>query len=202
MSNLLDHAKREFADLKTEMPDSVVIEFEEQILDLIEAFGASGQSGGSAPFVSDCIIGTIRKLMSYQPLTQPLDRPQDWVDQSDKSSFPIWQHKKHSGLFKDGEGKITYISGIIWTWKDDKALHTMSTNVGGIGNVPIKSLPMTLKTFGVPVERIPTKDPDKWQFKLIDNPELREAAAYYGIDLTGKFATEEPATGAVTREPT
>jgi hypothetical protein len=60
MANLQSHAKRELEILAETTPGAVIIEFSNEIIALCEAFGKSGQSGGSAPFVSSAFSQAVK----------------------------------------------------------------------------------------------------------------------------------------------
>ena len=70
MSNVYSHAKRELDILvKTHIdPENrpIIEEFIPEILALCEKFGNSGQSGGSAPFVSSAISQAVKHLCMFE----------------------------------------------------------------------------------------------------------------------------------------
>ena len=53
MTNTQSHAKRELDILIKSTPDAIIRDFVPELLALCEAFGNSGQSGGSDPFTPD-----------------------------------------------------------------------------------------------------------------------------------------------------
>lgn len=69
MSILKNHAERELEILTKTFPDSILTPFTNEIIALCEAFGNSGQSGGSAPFTIQAILQTVKELMMFEPLT-------------------------------------------------------------------------------------------------------------------------------------
>src|SRR5690606_2483646 len=91
-------------------PDHLLIEFKEEILNLCEKFGNSGQSGGSAPYTASSLSNMIKKLCLFETVTPILDSDDEWVNIYDN----IYQNKRCSGLFKDGkDGSPHYIDAII-----------------------------------------------------------------------------------------
>ena len=61
MTNTQKFAKRELDILAATVPDAIVTPFAKEILALCEAFGKSGQSGGSAPYTASAISQAIKK---------------------------------------------------------------------------------------------------------------------------------------------
>ncbi len=68
MTNTQNYAKRELDILAATVPDSIVTPFAKEILALCEAFGNSGQSGGSAPFTASAISHAVKKLLLHEPI--------------------------------------------------------------------------------------------------------------------------------------
>ena len=66
MNNTLTHAQRELDILVKSCPDPenrpIIEGFIPEILALVEKFGKSGQSGGSAPYTATAISQAVKKL--------------------------------------------------------------------------------------------------------------------------------------------
>jgi len=66
-TNTARYAERELSILSQSHPDPdnrpLVEPFKDQILSLCEAFGQSGQSGGSAPYTATAISQAVKKLL-------------------------------------------------------------------------------------------------------------------------------------------
>ena len=121
MSNRQQHAKRELDLLIESNPEGeIVVEpFIPQILELVDAFGESGQSGGSAPFTAGCIISTLKKLFAFQPLSPLTGEDSEWNDVSNLGDSPVWQNNRCSHVFKDANGIAYDIDGyVFWHWSE------------------------------------------------------------------------------------
>lgn len=60
MTNIQKFAKRELDILEATTPDAIITPFAKEILALCEAFGKSGQSGGSAPYTASAISQAVK----------------------------------------------------------------------------------------------------------------------------------------------
>ena len=68
MTNTQKFAKQELDILAATVPDAIVTPFAKEILALCEAFGKSGQSGGSAPYTASVIAQAVKKLCLQEPI--------------------------------------------------------------------------------------------------------------------------------------
>jgi len=103
---MANHAQAEFQILKKESQDSVVIEFSQEIIALCDKFHKSGQSGGSAPFVAEAIVSTLRKLMLFQPISPLTGGDEEWSDITEMCGEEVtFQNKRDSRVFKYGNGE-------------------------------------------------------------------------------------------------
>lgn len=126
MTNTQSHAKRELELLSG---DSVIKEFTPEILALVEKFGKSGQSGGSAPFVASALKNAIEKLLRFETLSPVTGEDSEWVDITViKDGESMYQNNRDSRIFKDGKnGRAYFIDAMIekvenytwygWFWK-------------------------------------------------------------------------------------
>ena len=60
MSNTKNKAVVEFEILEKTVKDAIISPFKDEILALVDKFGESGQSGGSAPYTAGAISGAVR----------------------------------------------------------------------------------------------------------------------------------------------
>lgn len=67
MTNTKKFALEELRILEKESPTSLLLEFKKEILDLCEAFGKSGQSGGSAPYIAHDLTNKLKSLLLQNP---------------------------------------------------------------------------------------------------------------------------------------
>lgn len=71
------------------------------VYEIIKVFAQQGHSGASAEIVTDLV----NRLMRYQPLTPITSNPDDWIDQSALSGFPMWQCRRDPRLFSRNGGE-------------------------------------------------------------------------------------------------
>ena len=183
-SNTLKGAYKEFSILERIYPDKdnqhLAMEFKKEILALVDKFGKSGQSGGSAPYTSECISDVVKKLCMHQPISPITGEDSEWGDVSDNTQ----QNKRCSALFKDiPTGKVYYIDAIIWkeTYEDG---HTNCW--GGCAELAdgrtvssaCVSFPFVPKTFYIDVVNRDTR-PGYSDFVVKDETQLDEVLKYY-----------------------
>lgn len=91
MTNTYSFARQELDILETTVPDAIITPFAKEILALCEAFGKSGQSGGSAPMTASAISQAVKKLMLQEPICPITGVDKEWVnirdviDEADKA---------------------------------------------------------------------------------------------------------------------
>lgn len=192
MSNTLEHAEREFELMEKRWdgtPDNepLVLEFKDEILAVIRKFGESGQSGGSAPYVSRVISDSIQKLCMFMPLSDIEDNEEDWKNVSEMmgGENTWYQHKRLSSVFKKN-GKCDYLEAVIFRGEED--YDTFSGRVEDVtSSLAIKNFPFRPKTFYIDVTReLNTTDPDRvscgsgdYLYKIKDRNQLKEVFEYY-----------------------
>lgn len=178
MSNLLTHAKREFELARSKEPKDQILalEFEKEILAVVDRFGESGQSGGSAPYYAAAIADTIRKLCMFEPLL-PIEGSDDEFVEVDPDTF---QNKRLSSVFKDTKGgKPYFINAIVWQGPED--WDTFAGMVDGhSSHMYIKSFPFAPKTFYVDVLKTENGD------YIIKDPEQLKAVYELYEDMENK----------------
>ena len=192
MKNTTSHAKRELEILAKTTPDALVIPFTNEIIVLCEAFGKSGQSGGSAPVTASAISQAVEKLMMFETLAPLTGEDAEWTDVSaNNNGDPMFQNNRDSRVFKDGkEGKAYFIDAIVFDG-DIGGRFTGNVTLNGvkIGSAQyIKSFPFKPKTFYVDVIDQRWKDKEEktpdvsgaWWTHLIKNENtLVEVFEYY-----------------------
>src|ERR1035437_4407950 len=120
MSNTLKFAQKELEILvksNTDPDNRPIIEkFIPEILALVDKFGHSGQSGGSAPYVASAISKAIQKLCLYDPICPITGIDDEWGDVTDMCDGDImFQNSRCSALFKHGRKKLPYyLDAIVW----------------------------------------------------------------------------------------
>lgn len=190
MTNTQSFAKQELDILAKTVPDAIVTPFASEILALCEAFGKSGQSGGSAPYVATAISKAVKKLLLQEPICPVTGVDEEWVDMTELNDGEIlYQNKRCSGLFKESNGKCWYVdaivkktensgcwSGSFWLSKEDYLVGDKSKMIHSTQYV--KSFPFEPKTFYIDViEEEVAKD--DWEMYAKDPKQLEAVWRYY-----------------------
>lgn len=99
MSNLVEHAKREFLALGympiEEEEDGPNKWIQENVLELLRVFSEQGHSGSSAPYC----VGMFKKLAMFEPLGPLTGEDHEWSEVSDG----VFQNKHCSHVFKQAD---------------------------------------------------------------------------------------------------
>lgn len=194
MTNTQTHAKRELEILVKTTPDAIIAPFAKEILALCEAFGKSGQSGGSAPYTASAISQAVKKLMMFETLAPITGEDDEWTDVSTSNNGePMFQNNRDSRVFKDGkEGKAYFIEAIVFDgdiggrFTGNRSVTHNGKNIGSTQY--IKEFPFTPKTFYVDVidhrfkdkeEKQPDVNGDWWKHSIKDEKQVDEVFEYY-----------------------
>jgi hypothetical protein len=194
MTNVQSHASRELEILSKTVPDAIVTPFTKEILALCEAFGKSGQSGGSAPMTASAISQAVEKLMMFETLAPLTGEDSEWVDMSEyNDGEPMLQNNRDSRVFKNGKsGQAYFIDAIVFNG-DIGGAFTGNGSVTYKGKPVsssqyIKQFPFYPKTFYVDVidhrwkdkeEKIPDPSGDWWTHSIKNEKQLEEVFEYY-----------------------
>lgn len=180
----------------------VVKEFVPEIMALVKKFADSGQSGGSAPFVSQVIVQVLQKLLAHEPLGEGImGTDEEWEDVSDMECVDegtgSFQNKRLSSVFKEGKnGKPYYLNAIVWTpeGKDYGFTGQVGITEGSKEEISsfqyIKSFPFTPKTFKITVKEkeyrkledgsmVEEEGGGWWESWIADPKQLDEVWEYY-----------------------
>lgn len=146
--------------LSATVPDAIILPFRDEILSLCEAFGKSGQSGGSAPYTATAISQAIKKLLLQEPICDVTGHENEWVDISEYMNEKIWQNTRCYSLFKESDGRCSYNNAIVWKGKEDWDTFTGSVyyddrNFELINSRQYVKFPFKPKTFYIDVVRVP-----------------------------------------------
>ena len=181
LSNTASFAKQELDILVKSAPDPdnrpIIEEFIPEIIALVDRFGKSGQSGGSAPYTANAISQAIKKLCLHEPICPITGVDDEWMD---IDSNPKSQNRRCSALFKDADNKAYYIDAIIW--KTEKG-HCFSgsaflNGVKYLSRQYVKSFPFTPKTFYIDVTEKEIA-PNDWEFTITQPRQLAKVFKYY-----------------------
>jgi hypothetical protein len=161
MSNTLKKAELEFKVLRSTMKDAIIVPFEKEILALVDKFGESGQSGGSAPYTAGAISLAVKKLCMQEPICDITGIDSEWNDISEYSiDSESYQNKRLSSVFKEGKsGTPYYLNAIVWKGVEEWDTHTGSVYVNNtefelLTSRQFINLPFKPKTFYVDVLRV------------------------------------------------
>ena len=197
MGNTLTHAQREMDILVKSCPDPenrpIIEEFIPEILALVEKFGESGQSGGSAPYVANAISQAVKHLCLQEPICDITGIDDEWVNCGIDDRRILYQNNRLSSIFKDGKnGRPYYINAVVFKGQNGGCFTGNSVDLKNgetIGSKQyIKSFPFKPKTFYIDV--IETEWADKmqtvkksgggwWTSVVKDEKQLKAVFRYY-----------------------
>jgi len=191
-------AEHEFTVLeKTVGETALILPFKKEMLRLVDKFGASGQSGGSAPYVAWAITQALEKLLLQNPICPITGIDEEWNDVTREMGRTSFQNNRLSSVFKDGkDGKPYYLEAIVFEGDIGGRFTSNGSVVLKDGSVltsrqSIKGFPFVPKTFYVDVivsrfdkdrytgKLTPNPDGDWWEYEIKDEAQLAEALEYY-----------------------
>jgi hypothetical protein len=181
MSNLIEHAKREFLKLGykpiEECEDDPDKWIQENVLELLEVFSKQGHSGSSAPYA----ISMFKKLANFDPIAPIMCTDDEWCDVGSMHSDDTYQNNRCSAVFKQGkDGKPYYIDAIIWRNQNGAGYTGSSFNSKKeriLSRQYIK-IPFQPKSFYI--DRIDYEiAPDDWDSYIKDESQLKKVWEYY-----------------------
>lgn len=189
----IEKAEREFDILEKTIENAIIAPFKKEILALVEKFGESGQSGGSAPYTAGAISEAVKKLCLQNPICDITGIEEEWNDVSESHNGEQWfQNNRLSSVFKEGEnGKPYYLDAIVFKGQNGSCFtgNAIELESGGtIGSRQYIKLPFKPKTFYIDV--IETEWADKtetvkkqgggwWTSIVKDESQLKEVFEYY-----------------------
>ena len=186
MSNTGQKALHELEIFERTVTGSLISEFKNEILLLVNKFGNSGQSGGSAPYVAHAISDAVKQLCLQQPITDIMGTEDEWVYVYEDNDIKVYQNHRCTSLFKDGEDGIPYyLDAIVFRGEDNISFTGNNVNLIS-GNIIenkqyIKDFPFKPKTFYIDVVEIKNYNGKKTYVK--DETQLEEVAEYYSFDI-------------------
>lgn len=111
MSNLVEHAKREFESKGWPGDDEAQGWVCENILELLEVFSNQGHSGTSAPYV----LSLFSELARFNPIGPLTGEANEWIEHADGT----FQNKRCTEVFKQGsDGTPYWIRGRVFRRPD------------------------------------------------------------------------------------
>jgi hypothetical protein len=177
MTNTYLHAAIELEILSKSFKDKnnrpTIEPFASEILALCEAFGKSGQSGGSAPYTASAISQAIKKLLLQEPICPIMGIDDEWgkVNETLEEDEMMYQNKRCSALFKSKSGKCWYIDAIVWKGKEEYDTFTGRVYIDNknfelIGSSQYVKFPFNPKTFYIDVVRVQISKEDAEERKM------------------------------------
>lgn len=178
MSNIKTHTERELDILIKTTPDAIIRHFIPEIIALCEAFGNSGQSGGSAPYTAQALSQAIKKLCLYQPIAPLTGENNEWNDVNDD----VYQNNRLSSVFKEKEtSKSYYLYAITWKTQTGSTWHGTAKTKNGeqiTSRQYIKSFPFKPQEFTIDVIEKEVKK-DDWEFTIKEEKDLEKVFEVY-----------------------
>lgn len=182
-------AQHELHILEKTVPDAVILEFKDEILALCQAFGKSGQSGGSAPYVASALSQAIQKLCLHQPIGGITGAKEEWYKPLDDQL--LFQNTRCSAVFKDSDdARCYYLDAVVF--KDAINEDSFTGKVEDISSRQyIKSFPFEPKSFYIDVIQVnydekvhqnkyyEDRDGTKYVYEIKDRTQLEEVFDYY-----------------------
>ena len=158
MTNTQSHAQRELEILVKSTPDAIIAPFTKELLALCEAFGKSGQSGGSAPYTAKALSMAVETLCLQKSICPITGVDEEWVDVTEiNDGKSMYQNNRDSRVFKNGkDGQAYFIEAIVFDG-DIGGRFTGNVTLNGvkIGSAKyIKSFPFKPKVFGSKLKRL------------------------------------------------
>lgn len=193
MSKTKSKAELEFVILKKTVDDAIITPFEKEILALVDKFGESGQSGGSAPYVAEAIAEAVKKLCLQEPICFITGIDEEWNDVSEYcGDKKVFQNNRLSSVFKEGEnGKPYYLDAIVFKGQNGNHFTGNSTKLKSgevIRSRQFIRLPFKPKTFFIDVietewadekETVKKQGGGWWTSVVKDESQLDEVFEYY-----------------------
>lgn len=164
MSNLINHAKREFQAMGWDSSDEMQNAICENVIELLKVFSEQGHSGTSAPYA----IELFTKLASYEPLCPLTGNDDEWNLMCDDrtNNVVVYQNNGCSHVFKQSDrfdGKPYDIDAIhFWEWysspdiDDGKPYKCYFTSSDSFATIEFPYTPKTIIQFR-PTDEFPNE---------------------------------------------
>lgn len=189
-SNTHRFAERELSILSKSSTDPdnrpIIEPFKKEILALVDKFGKSGQSGGSAPYTASALSQSIKKLCLQEPICPVTGIDDEWtyIREVSEDDDMMYQNNRCSALFKGASGRCWYLDAIVWKgdksgWSGSALLETSKGVFERyLSRQYVKSFPFTPKTFYINIiEKEVAKD--DWEFYIKDPNQLKRVFKSY-----------------------
>lgn len=191
-SNTLKKAEVELAILMETTPDAVLRDFIPEIKRLVNKYGNSGQSGGSAEYYAQAISRAVHDLCLQKIICPVTGHESEWMEVDvDLGAKAVLQNKRCAGLFQEDFGKPYYVDAITFVSQEGMAFSGSVQLKNGktiSSSQFIKDYPFIPKTFEVNVistewedqsEKKKKKGGGWWTHKVRNDKDLRPVMDYY-----------------------
>lgn len=185
-SKTTSFAEAELDRLAISTPDALILPFRPEILALCEAFGRSGQSGGSAPFTSNALSLAVKHLTLFKPIAPLTGEDSEWVNVSDFfGDDGVFQNNRLSSVFKEGDGKPYFLDAIIWRGPEEYdtftgAVYTDDTFQELVGSSQCIEFPCIPESFTVDIYYLPI-DEDEAEAKGIHYTQRNDDSCWVSV---------------------
>jgi len=194
MSKTATKAEKEFEILEKTVEDALIAPFKKEILALVDAFGKSGQSGGSAPYTAGAIAQAVKKLCLQEPICDITGVDEEWNSCDYAGDNESYQNNRLSSVFKNGkDGRPYYLGAIVFKGQNGSCFTGENSVKLADGSTIgsrhyIKKFPFEHKTFYIDVietewadkeETIEKKGGGWWTSIVKDEAQLKEVFEYY-----------------------
>lgn len=190
MSNTLNKAEREFDILEKTTKRAIIVPFKKEILALVDKFGESGQSGGSAPFTAAAVSQAVKTLCLQETICDITGIDEEWGEREPHIGY---QNNRLGSIFKDTKkGRVYYLDAIVFRGQNGNCFTGNSVELrdGSFlrSRQYIKEFPFKPKTFYVDVIETEWADKDEkvkkagggwWTSVIKDESQLKEVFEYY-----------------------
>ncbi len=190
MSNTKNKAEREFVILEKTVKDAIITPFKDEILALVDKFGESDQSGGSAPYTAAAISQAVKSLCLQNPICPITGIDEEWGERLNVGD-PSFQNNRLSAVFKKGKnGRPYYLNAIVFKGQSGSCFtgSVELKNGNTIESRQFIKLPFKPKTFYIDVIETEWADKDEkvkkvgggwWTSVVKDEKQLEEVFEYY-----------------------
>lgn len=200
MGNFKKHFEKELKILESSLKEGeslIISDFVDDIYNIIDKFEKQGHSGGSAPYSAEVLSSTIKRILTWQTLSDLTGADDEWNEITKEcAGHTTFQNIRNSAVFKHGEEhRPYYLDAIIFQGEDE-----WDTFTGTVEDVRSKQyflFPFTPKKFYIDVYREPY-DPKKpeheklnytrcadgdYVYRIKDREQLRAVEEVYEADF-------------------
>lgn len=134
-SDELDHI-----GLTEDSPEEMNRAIRRHVLHMVSEFAKEGHSGMSASYA----LSILKKLLAYEPLSPLTGNDDEWVNVSSYMDREVYQSKRCSKVFKEGDEVYNIEGKVFWEWqKRDDGSQYKSYYTNGHSRTPV-TFPYTI----------------------------------------------------------